>query len=258
MDPASTPTLRSLLTDGGCIENAWLTIGDPYLAEMVAASGDFTAITLDMQHGLMDQTTAIECIRAVQGTGSRAMARLPNLNAALIGILLDAAIDGLILPQTNSKTEAEGFVAACQYPPDGVRSFGPTRAGLINPDRRDAPVTFCMIETMSGLDSVQKIALTKGLDGLFIGPGDLGISLGIGPGQDRTEPEYLEAVAKVVDAAAAAGKAVGIHANSPAFAAEKANEGFQLVTKWVDAVAIRQSIRATADEWRQQVTRNDR
>lgn len=244
-------SLRQFLANGSCINNAWMTIGDAYLAEIVAASRQFAAVTLDMQHGLIDQKAAIDCIRAIQGFDCFALVRLPQLDSALIGILLDAAIDGLVLPQTDSADEARRFMAACHYPPQGKRSFGPTRAGLqANPADREF-ATFCMIETSAGLQSVHDIASVDGLTGLFIGPGDLGISLGIGPGQDRSEPEFEQAVTTIKTAANSHEKVLGIHANSVAFAAKMAAAGFQLVTTWVDVLAIKQTTQDSGNSWRQ-------
>jgi 2-keto-3-deoxy-L-rhamnonate aldolase RhmA len=251
MSDRPTFDLSRLLGGGDCIENAWLTIADPWLAEIVSASRRFTAITLDMQHGLFDQRSAVECIRAIQLHGTAAMVRLSGANRFLTGFLLDAAVSGLILPQTGSAAEARQLVAACQYPPQGQRSYGPTRAALFDRSPAVRPVTFCMIETREGLDCVGEIAAVDGVDGLFVGPGDLGISIGLGPGQDRSEPEFGEALTTIVQAARQAGKALGIHANSAAYAAGKAAEGFQLVTTWVDAVAVKQSIHTAANTFRQ-------
>jgi len=250
------PNLRLTLQQGNSIANAWMTIGDPYLAEIVSGSDAFDTVTFDMQHGLIDQRAAIDCIRAVHGQGVCALVRLPRLDESLIGLLLDAAVDGLILPQVNSQREAAQFVSACHYPPSGTRSFGPTRSGLRTGSENDAFIIFAMIETLAGLESARQIAAVEGLHGVFIGPGDLGISLGIGAGQDRCEPEYIQAVGQIRQAAKLASKALGIHANSAEYAAEKVREGFQLVTTWVDVVGVKQSIGMVSNLWKQTLPGN--
>ncbi|MDG2105470.1 MAG: aldolase/citrate lyase family protein [Pirellulaceae bacterium] len=250
----SEPKLISLhgqFSAGAAINNAWLTMGDVYLAEIVASGGCFDSVTLDMQHGLLDQKTVCACIRAIQGFGAYALVRLPKLDPALIGLLLDFGIDGLIMPQTNSVEEAEQFVAACFYPPRGIRSHGPNRVNLLADRTLEGAALFCMIETMAGLEAVAGIAEVEGLTGLFIGPGDLGIALGLGPGQDRSEPKYLKAKSAIQTAASANEKIMGVHANTPEYALEMVAEGFQLVTTWVDSLAVQRSINEAGRKWRQ-------
>ena len=225
-----------------------MTIGDPYLVEIVTATGAFTTITLDMQHGMMDVGQVMECIRAIQSCHGWVMVRLPGWDPALIGKLLDAACDGLILPQVDSADQTLKFVQACHYPPLGNRSYGPTRLGLV-PGLERHCIAFAMIESSAGLAAVEEIAAVDHLDGLFVGPGDLGIALGIGPGQDRQEPAFLQALATIQQAAQRHDKYLGIHAHSPGFAALQSQSGFHLVTKWVDAIAIRDSVRDATDQW---------
>lgn len=228
---------------GGILRNAWLTIPDPYLAEIVASSEHVEAVTIDMQHGLFDRRSAVECIRAIGALGAAPFVRLPTHDDTLAGYLLDAAALGLILPGTSDSADAESFVAATRFPPAGNRSHGPSRAPLagINVLTNDA-ITIAMIESASGLDSLAAIAAVTDLDGIYVGPADLGISLGLGPGQDRMEAEMVATLQKIREVTRNAGKIVGIHANSADYAADMAMSGFQFVTVWVDAVIVNQSL----------------
>lgn len=242
--------LRAMWAAKLVVRNAWLTLPDAYLAETVAASGCAEAVTLDMQHGLFDRRSAVECIRAILMHGAAPFARLSGLDEALIGFLLDAGAVGLILPMTEDASYAARFVAACRYPPLGIRSHGPTRAGLLSQAfPGNGPVRFAMIETVPGVEAAESIAAVSGLDGLFVGPGDLGISLGIGPGQDRVEPDFLNALKHIERATYGAGKLLGIHANSAGYASRMAMIGYKFVTVWVDAVAIRASLAASKVSW---------
>jgi 4-hydroxy-2-oxoheptanedioate aldolase len=108
-----------------------------------------------------------------------------------------------------------------------------------------------LVETREGLARCEELAAVDGLDGLFVGPGDLGLSLGLGPGQDREEPELRAAFARVLAACRRTGKRAGIHAGSTRYAARMAGEGFDLVTVWVDAVAIGSTLAAAAGVWAQ-------
>lgn len=246
-------SLHEAWASGRAARNAWLTIPDAHLAEMVAARGVTEAVTLDLQHGLFDHGTAVHAIRAIAAHGAAPLVRLPGTDPAWIGYALDAGAAGVIAPMVESVEDAETLVAACRYPPKGRRSHGPTRVAL-RPGSdafaaAEQAVIFAMIEMGEGLERCAALAAVEGLDGLFIGPGDLGLSLGLGPGQDREEPEMREYFARIVGACRDAGKRAAIHAGSAQYAARMAGEGFDLVTVWVDAVAIAASLAATVDAW---------
>ena len=255
---AQTPAqpIRDAWTAGRAARNAWLTIPDAHLAEMVAARGVAEAVTLDLQHGLFDHGSAVHALRAVAAHGAAPLVRLPQVDAALTGYVLDAGAAGVIAPQVESVEAAEALVAACRYPPRGHRSHGPTRAAL-RPGSdafaaAEQAVVFAMIETREGLDRCEALAAVDGLDGLFIGPGDLGLSLGLGPGQNRDEPELREAFTRIRTACQSAGKRTGIHATTAQYASQMARSGFDLVTVWVDAAAIASTLGTVAEVWAEQ------
>lgn len=219
--------------------NAWQHLPGTYLSELLASSGA-DVVTLDLQHGMIDLPAARDSILAIEARDAAPFVRLPGIDTALIGCLLDAGVAGLICPTVERQSQAEALVAAACYPPHGNRSCGPNRALLsFGPDyvniAQDNVVTFAMIETLAGLEAVEEIARVNHLGGLFIGPGDLGISMGLGPGQDRSEPEIETAIRRVSEAARENGKRLGIHANTPEYAARMAAQGFDLVTVCSDA-----------------------
>jgi 4-hydroxy-2-oxoheptanedioate aldolase len=254
-DPPARP-VREAWAAGRAARNAWLTIPDAHLAEMVAARGIAEAVTLDLQHGLFDHRSAVHAIRAIAAHGAAPLVRLSGLDAALAGYVLDAAgAAGVIAPMVESAAEAEALVTACRYPPRGRRSHGPTRAAL-RPGAdvfaaAEQAVVLAMVETREGLERCEDLAAVDGLDGLFVGPGDLGLSLGLGPGQDREEPEMRAAFDRVLAACRRAGRRAGIHAGSTHYAARMASSGFDLVTVWVDAAAIACTLAAAAEVWPQ-------
>jgi 4-hydroxy-2-oxoheptanedioate aldolase len=222
--------------------NAWQHLPGTYLSELLAASG-VDVVTLDLQHGMIDLPAARDSILAIEARGAAPFVRLPRVDESLIGSLLDAGVAGLICPTVESRAQAEALVAAAYYPPLGNRSCGPNRALLsfgedyVN-TARDRIVIFAMIETVAGLEAVDEIARIKNLSGLFIGPGDLGISMGLGPGQDRTETEIKDAIKQVRKAARQHDKRLGIHASTPEYAARMAEQGFDLVTVFSDAELV--------------------
>jgi 4-hydroxy-2-oxoheptanedioate aldolase len=219
--------------------NAWQHLPGTYLSELLAASG-VEVVTLDLQHGMIDLPAARDSVLAIEARGAAPFCRVPGVDAALIGSLLDAGVAGIICPTIEKRSQAEALVAASYYPPRGARSCGPNRALLsLGADYVSAGservLTFAMIETVAGLEAVDSIAGVPGLGGLFIGPGDLGISMGLGPGQDRAEPEIEDAIEHIRLAAKKHGKRLGIHANTPEYAARMARQGFDLVTVCSDA-----------------------
>src|SRR5690606_16709402 len=105
--------------------------------------------------------------------------------------MLDAGCYGLICPMVNTREEAERFVGACRYPPRGYRSSGPIRASIYggadySEKANDTILIFAMIETKEALDNLEEIMTTPGLDGVYVGPSDLTISLGGKAGLDPT------------------------------------------------------------------------
>ena len=222
--------------------NAWQHLPGTYLSELLASSG-VDVVTLDLQHGMINLASAGDSILAIEARGAAPFARVPEVDVAQIGSLLDAGLAGVICATVESRAQAEALVGAIYYPPIGKRSCGPNRALLsFGKDyldcSQDRLVSFAMIETVAGLEAVDEIAATEYLTGLFIGPGDLGISMGIGPGQDRSEPEFLEAVERVKQAARRHDLRLGIHANTPEYAANMAQQGFDLVTVCADAELV--------------------
>jgi 4-hydroxy-2-oxoheptanedioate aldolase len=161
--------------------------------------------------------------------------RVPWNDPGLIMRVLDAGCYAVICPMINTREEAEAFVGACRYPPEGYRSYGPYRAILYGGQdytdhANETIVTMAMIETHEALENLQQILSVPGLDAVFVGPSDLGQSLGHGPGMDREEPEVVEAIDSVLAAARDGGLAAGIFTGSSEYASHMALKGFQFVT----------------------------
>tara|TARA_Y100001960_G_scaffold304651_1_gene358037 strand:- start:222 stop:824 length:603 start_codon:yes stop_codon:yes gene_type:complete len=164
------------------------------------------------------------------------MARPPWNEPGMIMKLLDAGALGVICPMINTPEEAAELVSHCRFAHDGgARSFGPTRALMsIGPDyvqnSRDLVLVIAMIETRQALENVESIASTPGLDGLYIGPGDLSLSLGLTPHQDSLNPIMMEAQKRILAAAKSNDLIAGIHNSSGTYAHKMGEEGFDLVT----------------------------
>lgn len=225
---------RDLLARGETVLNGWSVIPGGFLAEVMTSLG-WDALTIDMQHGIIGQTDMIAMLQAISTTPVTPMVRLAANDPILIGHALDAGAMGVICPLVNSRDEAASFVAACRYPPHGVRSSGATRAmiysGFDYGAHADAQVLkFAMIETAAALKRLDEIAVTPGLDGLYVGPSDLSLALGGSQGYDKDGPGMLEAYAAIVSACQRNGLTAGIHTASPAFAGRMAALGFRFIT----------------------------
>jgi 4-hydroxy-2-oxoheptanedioate aldolase len=217
--------------------NGWLSIGSPFVAEVMAAQG-YDSLTVDMQHGVIDYAQAVAMFQAMRASGVTPLARVPWLEPGAIMKVLDAGAYGVICPMVNSREEAARLVSCVRYPPKGARSFGPTRANFSTggdyfAGANDEVLAFAMIETAEAMERLEEIVATPGLDGVYVGPADLtlGITGGrLAPGFDREEPEMVAAITRIVDAAKAAGIRAGLHCGSPEYAARAVEWGYDLVT----------------------------
>ncbi len=234
--------------------NGWMNLADP-AANALFAEGGWDSLTLDAQHGLFDKTSLARSLLSLAGAAPRRYVRLAANTAALVGEALDLGADGIIAPLVNSAADARRLAEAAFYPPRGARSFGPLLSrmrarGADLLETAQAIEVFAMIETREGLEAVSEIARTPGITGLFIGPNDLGLSLGLGAGGEREEREMHAAFATVLAAARAHKKRCGIYCASAAYAARMANAGFDMVVGGADTSLLPAAAAAAAAQAR--------
>ena len=195
-DPAN-PTLRRRLAKGDCIGAVWLSLGSVALCELAALSRP-DAIVIDMQHGLWDRLS-LEAAIGVTPSSVPVLVRVGENTAAAIGQALDAGAEGVIVPLVESAEAARAAVAAARYPPKGTRSGGGIRPLAHFPDyvaAAGALVVAVMIETRLGLRHARAIAAVPGVDMVFIGTGDLALSIGAFPADTaRTDLDPLRKLA---------------------------------------------------------------
>lgn len=232
-------TLREIWASGSAAVNGWLTVPNGFSAETMAHQG-WDSLTVDLQHGVVDYQAAVSMLTAISTTGTVPMTRVPWLDPAHLMKLLDAGAYGIICPMINSREDAEKLVAFTKYPPIGTRSFGPIRGLLYGgPDypqnANDTIVVFAMIETRKGLDNLEDILATPGLDAVYVGPSDLSLALGCRPTFDDVDPPAAEAIELIAAKAKEHGKIAGIHNGTPKAALERIGMGFQFVTISSDA-----------------------
>ncbi len=220
-----------------------MTIPGSVGAEILAGAGaDY--VCADQQHGVIDYDSMVPMFQAIRAEGAAPITRVLSNDPFLIMKALDAGAWGVIVPLVNDAEDAARAVAACRYPPRGMRSYGPVRAsgviGSRDPEDLGGEVLcLVMVETRGALEKVEEIAATPGLDGIYIGPSDLALSLGLPPTLDVTEEAHVEAVTRITEACHRNGIAAGIHAPSGEWARRHAEAGFDIVTVATDAALLR-------------------
>ncbi|MGC4026896.1 MAG: aldolase/citrate lyase family protein [Mesorhizobium sp.] len=176
--------------------------------------------------------------------------------SGLTSRVLDFGAAGVICPMVNTKADAQALVAYTKFPPVGSRSWGPRRAlpisGLTASDyltkANELIVTFAMIETRQALDNLDDILGTNGIDGVFVGPMDLSVSLTNGKALDS--PSVTEAIRDVADKANAHGKLAGIFATSAKLAIDYSKLGFTFVGLMQEAMFMTAGANAAVNEVR--------
>jgi 4-hydroxy-2-oxoheptanedioate aldolase len=226
--------VKAAWADGAAVSNAWLHIPSSFAAEIMARSG-YDTVTIDLQHGMAEVSDAIAMLPALNAAGVVPFARVNWNDPAPIMKLLDAGMLGIICPMVNNRAEAKRFAGACRYTPLGYRSLGPTRAALVYgadyPERANTDViALPMIETQAGLDNLTEILTVDGVDGVYVGPGDLSLSLRGRSGIDHQDDEMLAILRHIIDTVRAHGKVAGIFTDSAAYARQMRALGYQLLT----------------------------
>ena len=231
--------LRELWRESRAAVNGWVAIPDGFSAELMARQG-WDSVTVDMQHGVTHYDSAIECLRAITTTAAVPMVRVPWNEPGIIMKMIDGGAFGVICPMVSNREDAERFVGACRYPPEGYRSIGPIRASLYAgadyiSKAAELVVTLAMIETKEAMGNLDEIMSTPGLDGVYIGPNDLSIGLGRPPSLDTRDEVAMDAIIRIQERAEAHGIVTGIHCAVPGYATEMVERGFDLVTVGSDA-----------------------
>jgi len=231
--------LRTLWAQGKAAINGWLAIPDSFAAEVMAHQG-WDTLTIDMQHGLIDPGALVPMLQAVQATPCGAVVRVPWLEPGAIMKVLDAGAQSIICPMVNTRDDAHKLASYVRYAPAGARSFGPVRAGLVHgADYAGAAnanvVALAMIETRQALDNLDAICSVEGIDGVYIGPSDLSLSLGCRPVFDDVDPPVAQAIDHILARAKAHGLRAGVHNGRSDVARARIAKGFDFVTVSSDA-----------------------
>ncbi|MEZ0049378.1 4-hydroxy-2-oxoheptanedioate aldolase [Mycobacterium sp. MAA66] len=232
--------LQDALAAGGPIWGGWVvgpTITGP--EEFAAAGYDY--VGLDLQHGYLDDVDAARMLRRLEHVPIAAAVRLPSVDQAAIGRVLDAGADAVIIAMVESADQAAAAVAATRYAPQGVRSFGPLRASLGHDigALQDRVSVFPMIETVKGVAALPEILGVPGVSGVYVGPADLSVSMGRTVAEAWRDPAVLDQIGGIAAAVNAAGLVAAVHAGSGTIGNTASAMGFRMLTLASESAALR-------------------
>lgn len=218
----------------------WVT-GPTLIGPEEFARAGYHYVGFDAQHSYLDDADIARMLRRLEHVPIATAVRLSSADPAPIGRVLDAGADAVIIAMIESADQAAAAVAATRYPPAGVRSFGPLRAGLgyDTAALQSRAGVFAMIETAAALADVDEICSVSGLSGIYVGPSDLAVSMGVEPVAATTHPDVLRAIVDIHRAAAQAGLVAGIHAGNGKAGNAMARLGYQMITLTAESQALR-------------------
>lgn len=224
MAPDFGDAIRARWSAGEATFGGWCAVPNALSAEILAQCG-LDWVCVDLQHGLAGLESAGPMLQAISLSGAAPFVRVPANEPWLIMRALDLGAAGVVVPLVSSAPEAAKAVAACRYPPEGVRSYGPVRTS--SPRRAEAHhaneqvLCLVMIETVGGVESLDEICQVPGVDGIYVGPRDLALSHGVARG-----PELDAVVERILATCKRHGVPAGIHTRSGVEARAYAEGGF--------------------------------
>ena len=234
-------TAQRGLPDGRA-DGVWCRLGEPRTTVRIASSG-VDWLCLDAQHGAFDDAAVVATMQALAVLRERPpiAVRVAEVSDTLIGRALDAGADVVIVPMVETADDARTAAAAAHYPPAGRRSWGPMAdlwGGEVPSTAEARPELWVMIETRAGLEEVERILAVPGVAGVFVGPFDLAIGLGVELADLLAADAPGDPLPAIVAAARRAGRSAGAFAGDPVRAERLRSLGFDRVAVATDLSLI--------------------
>jgi 4-hydroxy-2-oxoheptanedioate aldolase len=227
--PMPASSLRDRLLGGETVYGAWATIPSAISVQALAGAG-LDYVVIDLQHGAAVERDLPELTTAIRLAGAAPLGRVRFAHPADVGRALDLGCDGVIIPNVDSAEQAQAIIGACRYPPVGYRSAGGVLASGAD------PLCIVMVESTAAVAEVAATLDSTGIDGVYVGPRDLSLSLGCA--LDPRDPVLLRALESIWSAAAAAGKPAGVHASDGVTARIYRDNGCRLITVASDVLTV--------------------
>ena len=242
--------LKSLLKNGKTTFGITVTIGSPEVPYALGNLG-LDWVNFDSQHSVLNNSTISEMIQALGHSKTVSIVRVLSNDLGQINKALDMGAQAVIVPLVNTRTEAERAVRSAKYNPPGSRSFG-SRVSLRDPEYTatadDEIMVIPQIETALGLQNVEEIVTTDGVDAVFCGPYDLSMSLGIF--RQFENPAFQRAVERIISTCEAHGVAPGLLAPTGPVQRD-IQRGFRMISLGGDLSILIQGIGAVLRNARQ-------
>jgi 4-hydroxy-2-oxoheptanedioate aldolase len=232
----------------------WLSMAQSYSAEICATAG-FQWLLIDGEHAPNDVRSTLAALQAVAAYPAQPVVRAVQGETALIKQLLDIGAQTLLVPMVDTPEQARALVAACRYPPEGVRGVGSAIARASRWSARkhyldEANDEVCLLvqaETVTALKNLEAICAVDGVDGVFIGPADLAASMG--HRGKPSHPEVQAAIEQAIRTITASGKAAGTLTGDVAAARRYLALGARFVAVGIDVTLLAQASRRLAAEF---------
>ncbi|MEM7094618.1 MAG: aldolase/citrate lyase family protein [Actinomycetota bacterium] len=241
------------LAEPGVQYGMWVSLADPVAAEITASAG-FDWMLIDAEHSPNDLRTLLAQLQAAYGYPVSPVIRPPRGQVSLIKQYLDIGAQTVLIPMVETADQAAEMVAATRYPPAGVRGVATARSarwGRVKNYWHEVDREMCVlvqVETIRGVANLREIAMTDGVDGVFIGPSDLGAALGhLG---DASNPEVVESVCESIAAVRAFGKRAGVLSVNPVLARRFRDAGATFVAVGVDTQLLAKHTADLIDSFR--------
>ena len=255
MSNAAWPNgVRRRLLAGETLIGSWCALASPISTEILGLAG-FDWLVLDGEHAPNDITTFVPQLMALKGSHSAPVVRPPCNEPVIIKRLLDIGFNNFLVPFVETEEEARRAVASTRYPPAGIRGVSVSHRSNMygtlpdyNQSINDNITVLVQIETRQAVDHIDAIAAVDGVDGIFVGPGDLSAALGY-LGQPA-HPEVLDVIKHIFDRARAAGKPAGILAPVEADARRYLEWGATFVAVGSDLGVFRSATQALCDKFK--------
>lgn len=250
---------REKLAGPGPVLGTCVTFADPTVTEALSTVLDF--VWIDTEHNPMSLETVQGHVMATKGSAATPLVRVPWNDPVLIKPVLDLGAAGVIVPLIRTADDARQAVAACHYPPEGVRGFGPRRParyghwrGSDYVEAANREVIVCVqIEHVDAVRNIEEIVRVPGLTTAVIGPNDLSGSLGHMTQVDH--PDVQAAIDRVIAAAAGVGLPLGIAiGGDPASLARWIERGVKWISIGADFLLLVQALGNTASAVRSHVS----
>jgi 4-hydroxy-2-oxoheptanedioate aldolase len=220
-----------------------LGLGSALVAERIARTG-IDWLLIDNQHGSWGPDSTIAALMAIEGGTAIPMARVARNDYTMIGRLLDEGMLGIVVPMVHTVEDAKAAADACRFPPRGNRSWGWARAATLGDDYptwiNDQIFVAVQIESAQAVEYAEAIMAVPGVDGCWMGPGDLAFSMGIHPSEQTNHEGHRRAIERVVQVCRNTGKIPGFASETPEQALDRASQGFQFLTSGSDTEFVLQ------------------